>query len=97
MQGIWRLSSGCTSRTPLWPRSKRKLTGIDPIRQTYETLLADKALIELETLAAVESPEGIALLQGRWAIFGIEAAPMRGCQAATQRLRGGRPMGVGCS
>ena len=52
----------------LSPEPGRVVTGTDAIREAYRTFLAIKPKIEVETLGAFESGEGIAMLHGRWVL-----------------------------
>lgn len=52
----------------LSPEPGRVVTGTDAIREAYRAFLAIKPTIEVETLGAFESGEGIAMLHGRWVL-----------------------------
>jgi uncharacterized protein (TIGR02246 family) len=62
------------------------LIGRDRIREAYGNLLPDRGRMTLETCAVVESPQGLALLHGRWTVEPPSGTPiMRGLSTEVVR------------
>jgi len=61
----------------------KKFTGREGIRKEFESIVARRGRMRLETRAVVESQQGLAVLHGGWV---IEPPPERATEIATQGL-----------
>jgi uncharacterized protein (TIGR02246 family) len=65
---------------------RQTITGTEAIREMYQQFLATAGKMTIETIAAFESPEGLALLHGQWTLHDKSGAvAMSGRNTETAR------------